>query len=74
MLFRDDSPDSPLMIVDFGLSIVTNTEDLHAHKTTCGTPGKLKPIRGYMAPELIKKTGHGKAVDMWAIGVMTYFL
>ncbi len=27
-----------------------------------------------MAPEIFKKTGHGKPVDMWAIGVITYFL
>ena len=27
-----------------------------------------------MAPEIFKKAGHGKAVDIWAIGVITYFL
>lgn len=35
--------------------------------TTCGTPG-------YMAPEVIRKLGHGKPVDLWSIGVLTYFL
>ncbi len=35
--------------------------------TTCGTPG-------YMAPEIFKKTGHSKPVDIWALGVITYFL
>ncbi|KAJ9075047.1 Calcium/calmodulin-dependent protein kinase type I [Entomophthora muscae] len=35
--------------------------------TTCGTPG-------YMAPEIYLKTGYGKPVDLWAIGVITYFL
>jgi len=35
--------------------------------TTCGTPG-------YMAPEIFKKEGHNKPVDIWAIGVITYFL
>lgn len=29
---------------------------------------------GYMAPEIFKKAGHGKPVDVWAIGVITYFL
>ena len=24
--------------------------------------------------EIIKKTGHGKEVDMWSIGVLTFFL
>lgn len=27
-----------------------------------------------MAPEIFKKAGHGKPVDIWAIGVITYFL
>ena len=27
-----------------------------------------------MAPEVILKSGHGKSVDMWSIGVLTYFL
>ena len=28
----------------------------------------------FQAPEIFKKTGHGKPVDLWAIGVITYFL
>jgi calcium/calmodulin-dependent protein kinase I len=27
-----------------------------------------------MAPEIISKKGHGKPVDMWAIGVLAFFL
>ncbi|KAI4792171.1 Ca/Cm-dependent protein kinase B [Aureobasidium sp. EXF-8846] len=27
-----------------------------------------------MAPEIFNKSGHGKPVDVWAIGVITYFL
>jgi len=27
-----------------------------------------------MAPEIFKKSGHGKPVDIWALGVITYFL
>jgi len=42
-------------------------EQFHVLTTTCGTPG-------YMAPEIFNKTGHGKPVDVWAIGVITYFL
>lgn len=42
-------------------------EQFHVLTTTCGTPG-------YMAPEIFRKSGHGKPVDVWAIGVITYFL
>lgn len=42
-------------------------EKFHVLTTTCGTPG-------YMAPEIFKRTGHGKPVDVWAMGVITYFL
>lgn len=27
-----------------------------------------------MAPEIFRKSGHGKPVDIWALGVITYFL
>lgn len=29
---------------------------------------------GYSAPEVMLKTGHGKPVDMWSMGVITYTL
>ncbi|KAG8527006.1 uncharacterized protein KY384_008435 [Bacidia gigantensis] len=29
---------------------------------------------GYAAPEIMLKQGHGKAVDMWSLGVITYTL
>lgn len=28
----------------------------------------------YMAPEVIHKLGHGKSVDLWAIGVVAFLL
>ncbi|KAJ3065189.1 hypothetical protein HDU98_011420 [Podochytrium sp. JEL0797] len=66
LLFKaKDSND--LVIADFGLSKISDGEALNNLRTLCGTPG-------YMAPEVILKTGHGKSVDMWSIGVMTYFL
>lgn len=26
----------------------------------------------YLAPEILKRTGHGKAVDWWSLGAITY--
>jgi calcium/calmodulin-dependent protein kinase I len=65
LLFKDKSEDSPLMVTDFGLSKFTEATSLL--NTSCGTPG-------YVAPEIISRKGHGIAVDLWSIGVITYVL
>jgi len=67
LLFRTQAEDSDIMLADFGLSRVMDTDKLNKLTEICGTPG-------YMAPEIFKKTGHGKPVDVWAMGVITYFL
>ncbi|KAF9180945.1 hypothetical protein BGZ49_004940, partial [Haplosporangium sp. Z 27] len=67
LLFKTAAEDSELLIADFGLSRIIDQEKFHLLTTTCGTPG-------YMAPEIFQKSGHGKPVDMWALGVITYFL
>ncbi|KAH8174759.1 protein kinase domain-containing protein [Sarocladium implicatum] len=67
LLFRTPEDNADLLIADFGLSRIMEEEQFHVLTTTCGTPG-------YMAPEIFKKSGHGKPVDLWATGVITYFL
>ncbi|KAF8627160.1 hypothetical protein AX17_006375 [Amanita inopinata Kibby_2008] len=67
LLFRTQAEDADIMIADFGLSRVMEEEKLSLLTEICGTPG-------YMAPEIFKKSGHGKPVDVWAMGVVTYFL
>jgi calcium/calmodulin-dependent protein kinase I len=67
LLFRTPAEDADIMIADFGLSRVMDEDKHHKLTEICGTPG-------YMAPEIFKKTGHGKPVDVWAMGVVTYFL
>ncbi|TDL27856.1 Pkinase-domain-containing protein [Rickenella mellea] len=62
-----DKEAEDVMIADFGLSRIMEEEKLQMLTEICGTPG-------YMAPEIFKKTGHSKPVDIWAIGVITYFL
>ncbi|KAG9226893.1 hypothetical protein CCMSSC00406_0003434 [Pleurotus cornucopiae] len=66
LLFRSPAEDADIMIADFGLSRVMEEEKLSLLTEICGTPG-------YMAPEIFKKS-HGKPVDIWAMGVITYFL
>ncbi|TFK20624.1 CAMK/CAMK1 protein kinase [Coprinopsis marcescibilis] len=67
LLFKTQAEDAAIMIADFGLSRVMEEEKLSMLTEICGTPG-------YMAPEIFKRTGHGKPVDVWAMGVITYFL
>ncbi|RKO91238.1 kinase-like domain-containing protein, partial [Blyttiomyces helicus] len=67
LLFKTRDKLSDLVIADFGLSKMMDPEKFDGLMTTCGTPG-------YMAPEVIRKTGHGKPVDLWSIGVLAYFL
>ncbi|KAI8809109.1 kinase-like domain-containing protein [Cladochytrium replicatum] len=67
LLFRERDSFDDIVIADFGLSKIMDPETYDGLMTTCGTPG-------YMAPEVIRKTGHGKSVDMWSIGVLAYFL
>lgn len=55
LLFRTPEDNADLLIADFGLSRIMDDEAFHVLTTTCGTPG-------YMAPEIFKKTGHGKPV------------
>ncbi|KAK7042202.1 calcium calmodulin dependent protein [Favolaschia claudopus] len=67
LLFLTSAEDAEIMIADFGLSRIMEEEKLSMLTEICGTPG-------YMAPEIFLKTGHSKPVDIWAMGVVTYFL
>lgn len=65
LLFRDASPDSDILITDFGLARLTNSNHL---LTTCaGTPY-------YVSPEVLEQTGHSTPCDMWSLGVIVYTL
>ncbi|RJE22462.1 calcium calmodulin-dependent protein kinase [Aspergillus sclerotialis] len=58
--------ESPLVLADFGIAkmLETPTELLTS----------MAGSFGYAAPEVMLKKGHGKAVDMWSLGVITYTL
>jgi calcium/calmodulin-dependent protein kinase I len=64
LLYQDETPESQLMISDFGLSKMEGTDSM---ATACGTPG-------YVAPEVLMGKHYGKEVDCWSIGVIAYIL
>ncbi|EEH02845.1 protein kinase [Histoplasma capsulatum G186AR] len=54
--------DGHLKLVDFGFAKEIWSRETY---TLCGTPE-------YLAPEVIHNSGHGLAVDWWALGVLIY--
>ena len=73
IIYRDLKPENILLdsnghirLTDFGLSktgIFKTEEDMTY--TICGTPE-------YLAPEIVRGEGHGKAVDWWSLGALLY--
>ncbi|XP_065119018.2 serine/threonine-protein kinase H1 [Paramisgurnus dabryanus] len=79
LLYYHPGQDSRLIITDFGLACWDNqspakrsdsscneTKDW-ALRTLCGTPE-------YLAPEMVAGRPYNSAVDLWALGVITYIL
>lgn len=71
IIYRDLKPENILLdskghvkLTDFGLCKEAIEGDQKTH-TFCGTIE-------YMAPEILMKTGHGKAVDWWSLGALTF--
>ncbi|KAF8472259.1 Pkinase-domain-containing protein [Russula ochroleuca] len=66
ILYRTKDPSSDIVIADFGIAkhLDSNGEQL----TT------LAGSFGYVAPEILNNKGHGKPVDLWSIGIITYML
>lgn len=71
IVYRDLKPENILLdeeghvrLTDFGLS-KEGVQDNFSAKSLCGTPE-------YLAPEILNRTGHGKAVDWWSLGALIY--
>jgi len=71
IIYRDLKPENILLdatghvkLTDFGLCKESIDEQTVTH-TFCGTIE-------YMAPEILTRTGHGKAVDWWSLGALMY--
>jgi len=52
------------LLTDFGLS-KEGVIDNHTSNSFCGSVA-------YLAPEMLKRTGHGKSVDWYLLGVLLY--
>ena len=66
LLYLTRSPESSLVLADFGIAKMLDSNE-SVLTTMAGS-------FGYAAPEIMLKQGHGKPVDMWSLGVITYTL
>ncbi|KAL9060446.1 MAG: hypothetical protein Q9162_000619 [Coniocarpon cinnabarinum] len=66
LLYLTKDPDSALVLADFGIAKMLDQKD-EVLTTMAGS-------FGYAAPEIMQRHGHGKPVDMWSMGVITYTL
>lgn len=66
LLYVTKDPHSSLVLADFGIAKMLDSKD--------GVLSTMAGSFGYAAPEIMLKQGHGKPVDMWSLGVITYTL
>eukprot|EP01136_Pigoraptor_vietnamica_P007451 Opistho-1_new@2671 len=67
LLLESSRPGANLKVTDFGLAVQLANNSEAEWFGFSGTPG-------YISPEVLKRVPYGKAVDMWACGVILYIL
>ncbi|KAI9606470.1 hypothetical protein KEM48_001836 [Puccinia striiformis f. sp. tritici PST-130] len=80
MSHHENRNDDELVIADFGIATSMSSDD-EVLTTMCGSPGYAAPEQSTHPPsspsnttEILNNQGHGKPVDLWSIGVITYTL
>lgn len=66
LLYVTKDAASDLVLADFGIAKTLDSKE-ETLQTMAGS-------FGYAAPEVMNREGHGKPVDMWSMGVITYTL
>ena len=65
--FEDDKGDMVLRITDFGISKQLDTTGQQQNTHNIGT-------QSYMAPEMLLQQSYTKQVDIWALGLVIYYM
>ena len=80
ILFSSESPDSPIKIIDFGLSVLLGKHDMNKENDSNDLKKygykRMKSKVGtlfYISPEIIKGS-YDEKCDIWACGVILYIL